>query len=86
MARRLSRPSRVAMSRGLRADYFATIRSYLAAQIQIELVEIPFDETSGATDLGAIQRLADDDLLCAVTGFPTSWGRGATGRNYRADS
>ena len=75
MARRL-RPDRrvVAMSRGLWPDYRATIRTYLAAQTQIELVEVPFEQTTGSTDLAALHGLADERLLCTVTGYPNLFG------------
>lgn len=75
MARRVM-PKRhvVAMSRALWPDYRATIRTYLAAQTEIELVEVPFDQTTGATDFNALRRLADDRLLCTVTGYPNLFG------------
>jgi len=75
MARRvLPKRSVVAVSRALWPDYRATIRTYLAAQTEIELVEVPFDQTTGATDFAALQRLADDRLLCTVTGYPNLFG------------
>jgi glycine dehydrogenase subunit 1 len=75
MARRvLPKRSVVAMSRALWPDYRATIRTYLAAQSDLELVELPFDQTTGATDSGALQRLANDRLLCTVTGYPNLFG------------
>ena len=75
MARRVL-PKRhvVAMSRALWPDYRATIRTYLAAQTDLELVEVPFDQATGATDSGAMQRLANDRLLCTVTGYPNLFG------------
>jgi glycine dehydrogenase subunit 1 len=75
MARRLS-PGRnvVAMSRALWPDYRATIRTYLAAQPEIELVEVPFDRATGATPLPEWQALADNRLLCTVAGYPNFFG------------
>ena len=75
MARRVL-PKRhvVAISRALWPDYRATMRTYLAAQTDVELIEVPFDQTTGATDLAALQRLADDRLLCTVTGYPNLFG------------
>ena len=51
MARRLM-PKRavVALSRALWPDYRATIRTYLSALSGIEIVEVPFDDATGATD------------------------------------
>lgn len=75
MARRIL-PERqvVAMSRALWPDYRATIRTYLAAQTELELVEVPFDHTTGATDSAALARLANDRLLCTVVGYPNAFG------------
>ncbi|HYA35692.1 MAG TPA: aminomethyl-transferring glycine dehydrogenase subunit GcvPA [Candidatus Binataceae bacterium] len=74
MARRLM-PKRnvVALSRALWADYRETIRTYLAAQDEIEIVEVPFT-ISGAIDLEALARIANDRLLCAVVGYPNGFG------------
>src|SRR6266403_2620703 len=50
MAHRLMpKRSVVAMSRALWPEYRATIRTYLSALSEIEIVEVPFDETTGAT-------------------------------------
>jgi len=75
MARRIL-PKRgvVAISRALWPDYRATIRTYLSAQTDIELIEVPFDVATGATDLAAVERLAGDRLLCTVTGYPNAFG------------
>ncbi len=75
MARRLM-PKRtvVALSRALWPDYRATIRTYLSALKEIEIVEIPFDDGTGATDAAALDRVANDRLLCTVTGYPNAFG------------
>lgn len=74
MARRVMPKRRVvALSRALWPDYRATIRTYLSALDEIELVEIPFDNISGATDLNALERVGDT-LLCAVLGYPNAFG------------
>src|SRR5579875_875992 len=75
MARRVL-PKRhvVALSRALWAQYRETIATYLSAQNEIELVEIPFDPQSGTSDLAALQLRADDRLLCTVTGYPNALG------------
>ncbi len=75
MARRLM-PKRpiVALSRALWPDYRATIRTYLSALEGLEIVEVPFDGATGATDLSALDRIADDRLLCTVTGYPNALG------------
>src|SRR2546423_2522521 len=61
MARRLLPKRSVrAVSRALWPDYRATIRTYLGAQPDVRLVEIPFDPASGVTDVEALQRIADE--------------------------
>ena len=75
MARRVMPKRRVvALSRALWPDYRATIRTYLSALNGIEIVELPFDNTSGATDLSALEAIAGDALLCAVLGYPNGFG------------
>src|SRR5260370_4312968 len=75
MARRLLPKREVgAISRALWPDYRATIRTYLSAQTDIDLVEAPFDLAAGATDLAALERLAGDRLLCTVAGYPNPFG------------
>src|SRR6202047_531052 len=73
MARRvLPKRSLVAVSRALWPDYRATIRTYLSAQDDLEMVEAPFDLATGVTDPAALEKLAGDRLLCTVTGYPNS--------------
>jgi glycine dehydrogenase subunit 1 len=75
MARRLM-PKRqvVALSRALWPDYRATIRTYLSALDGLEIVEIPFNHATGAIDQSALERVANDRLLCTVTGYPNAFG------------
>ncbi len=75
MARRL-KPKRtvVALSRALGRDYRSTIRTYLSALDNLEVVELPFDSASGVTDLRVLERAANDRLLCTVTGYPNVFG------------
>jgi glycine dehydrogenase subunit 1 len=75
MAHRLMpKRSIVALSRALWPEYRATIRTYLSALGEIEIVEVPFDETTGATSAVALDRIANDRLLCTVTGYPNAFG------------
>jgi glycine dehydrogenase subunit 1 len=74
MARRiLPRRNLVAISRALWPDYRATIRTYLAAQSEIELVELPIDQ-SGGTAIDEWRRIDRDRLLCIVVGYPNYFG------------
>jgi glycine dehydrogenase subunit 1 len=75
MAHRVTpKRTRVALSRALWPDYRDTVRTYLSALENLEVVEVPFDPESGATDLAALGRIADDRLLCAVIGYPNAFG------------
>ncbi len=75
MARRIApKRSIVALSRALWPDYRATIRTYLSAVPGIEIIEVPFDASSGQIDLGELQSLAKENLLCAVAGYPNGFG------------
>ena len=75
MAHRLKpRRSVVALSRALWRDYRSTIRTYLSALDELEVIELPFDAASGLTDLQALERAANDRLLCTVTGYPNAFG------------
>lgn len=75
MARRiLPKRNVAAISRALWPDYRATIRTYLSAQHDLELLEIPFDPNTGASDLAALEKIPPDRLLCAVTGYPNVFG------------
>ena len=75
MARRLL-PKRgvAAISRALWPDYRATIRTYLSAQHDLELVETAFDAATGATDMAALEKIPPERLLCVVTGYPNVFG------------
>jgi glycine cleavage system P protein (glycine dehydrogenase) subunit 1 len=72
--RLLPRRRVVAISRALWPDYRETIRTYLSALEQLEIVEVAFDNATGAIDLGELARLGDDNLLCAVLGYPNAFG------------
>ncbi len=75
MARRISpKRSRVAVSLALWPDYRATIRTYLSAIEGIEIIELPFDPKTGATDLSSLERAADERLLAVVLGYPNGFG------------
>lgn len=75
MARRiLPKRNAVAISRGLWRDYRDTIETYLSAQSDLELIEIPFDLATGMTDTEALDRVPADRLLCTVVGYPNAFG------------
>ena len=75
MARRLMpKRSRVLLARTLWPDYRATVRTYLAVQPEIQLIEFPFDPRTGAAELDVLERMIDDRLLCVVVGYPNVFG------------
>jgi glycine dehydrogenase subunit 1 len=75
MARRIApKRSIVALARSLWPDYRATIRTYLGAVDGVEIIEIPFDATSGQIDLAQLKALAKENLLCVVAGYPNAFG------------
>jgi len=75
MAHRIQpRRTRVVISRALWPDWRETIRTYLSALQQLEVVEAPFDDATGTTDIARLSPLADDRLLCTVTGYPNVFG------------
>ncbi len=75
MARRiLPKRHRVVVSRALWPDYRATIATYLSAQQDLEIVELPLDLATGSTSCEALGKLADQHLLCAVVGYPNAFG------------
>ncbi len=75
MCRRLMpRRAVVALSRALWPEYRATIRTYLSALGGIEIVELPFDDVTGATSAAALAGVANERLLCTVTGYPNAFG------------
>jgi glycine dehydrogenase subunit 1 len=75
MARRMNpKGTVVALSRALWPDYRIAIHTYLSALKQIEVVELPFDAAIGSTDLSEIRKIADQNLLCVVAGYPNGFG------------
>jgi glycine dehydrogenase subunit 1 len=75
MAHRVTpKRTRVALSRALWPDYRDTVRTYLSALENLEVVEVPFDRESGSIDFAALEHVADDRLLCAVIGYPNAFG------------
>jgi glycine dehydrogenase subunit 1 len=75
MARRIApKRSVVALSRALWPDYRATIRTYLSAVSGVEVIEVPFDASSGQIDLDELKAVAKEELLCVVAGYPNGFG------------
>jgi glycine dehydrogenase subunit 1 len=75
MARRIApKRTKVALARSLWPDYRETIRTYISAIKGIEAIEIPFDGGTGRIDLEELRRIAKENLLCVVAGYPNGFG------------
>jgi glycine dehydrogenase subunit 1 len=75
MARRIApKRTKVALARSLWPDYRETIRTYISAIKGIEAIEIPFDGGTGQIDLEELRRIAKENLLCVVAGYPNGFG------------
>ncbi len=70
---RKSRSHRVLVPRALSPAYRSTVRSIVNSQ-GIELVEIPFDHVTGATDLSALEGQAGEDFAALVIAQPNFFG------------
>lgn len=75
MARRIQQDGRrrVLLSRSLHPHYRAVVATYLKNLENVELVEIPFND-SGATDIEFLARAADEQAMCVVVGYPNFFG------------
>jgi glycine dehydrogenase subunit 1 len=73
MAARITRRGVVLVSAALHPEYRRTIASYLHA-FEGGVVEIPFDEKTGATDLAAAAGRLDGNAAVLVMGYPNFFG------------
>lgn len=72
MAVRATRRSRVLLSRALHPEYRQTVATY-CRYLDVELVEIPFDET-GKTDRQVLAGELDGETAAVVAGYPNAFG------------
>ncbi|MES9875008.1 MAG: aminomethyl-transferring glycine dehydrogenase subunit GcvPA [Candidatus Sedimenticola sp. 6PFRAG7] len=72
-ANRKSKSKRVLMPRALHPSYRRVVRNIVKNQ-GIELVELPFDEKSGTTDMDALQKHAGEDITALVIAQPNFFG------------
>ncbi|WP_019025145.1 MULTISPECIES: aminomethyl-transferring glycine dehydrogenase subunit GcvPA [unclassified Thioalkalivibrio] len=70
---RRSKSKKVLVPGALHPDYRRVIHTLIGNQ-GIELVEIPFDETSGQTPLEALAPFADDDVTAMIITQPNFFG------------
>ena len=72
-ANRKSKSKRVLVPRSLHPAYRATVHTIVRNQ-GIELVELPFDDTTGQTDLDALETHAGSDFAALVIPQPNFFG------------
>jgi glycine dehydrogenase subunit 1 len=72
MAVRATRRNKILISLALHPEYRQTIRTYCRF-LQLQMIEIPFD-SSGATDLAALEGAIDDSTAAVVAGYPNFFG------------
>jgi len=72
MAQRMTGRSGVVLSGALHPEYRRTIATYLAP-LGSEALEAPYDRRSGATDAGAVRRVAGG-AAAVVVGYPNFFG------------
>jgi len=75
MSRRIQPRTRkkVLMSRALHPQYRAVVSTYLRNLEGVLLEEIPFAET-GTTDIDALSRQLNDQIMCVLVGYPNFFG------------
>ncbi len=72
-ANRKSKSKRVLIPRSLHPTYRKVTQTIVRNQ-KIELIEVPFDETSGKTDLSALESHAGEDFAALVVPQPNFFG------------
>ncbi len=72
-ANRKSKSRKILIPRSLHPVYRSTVRTIVKNQ-QIELVELPFDATTGQTDIEALNAYADADVTALVIPQPNFFG------------
>ncbi|MES9957779.1 MAG: aminomethyl-transferring glycine dehydrogenase subunit GcvPA [Sedimenticola sp.] len=70
---RKSKSKRVLVPRSLNPTYRRVVDNIVRNQ-QIELVEVPYDEASGATDMAALAAFAGEDITALVIPQPNFFG------------
>ncbi|MES9870475.1 MAG: aminomethyl-transferring glycine dehydrogenase subunit GcvPA [Sedimenticola sp.] len=70
---RKSKSKRVLVPRSLNPSYRRVVDNIVRNQ-QIELVEVPYDEASGVTDMAALAAYAGDDITALVIPQPNFFG------------
>src|SRR5512142_3290123 len=75
MSRRLQplNRRRVLVSRALHPQYRAVVSTYLRNFQDIELEEVPFDDT-GANDAARLSERLDEHTMCVLVGYPNFFG------------
>jgi glycine dehydrogenase subunit 1 len=75
MARRIQQGGRrrVFLARSLHPEYRAVIMTYLKNLGDVQIIEIPFDQ-SGGTDVEFLSKALDERAMCVFVGYPNFFG------------
>lgn len=73
MAQRVTKRDEVAVSAAVHPNYRRVLRTYLSG-LKSPVVEIPYSETAGTTDLAALAEDVSDATACIVIQYPNFFG------------
>lgn len=73
MAQRITKRTEVAVSTAVHPDYRRVLRTYLFG-LKSPVLEIPYDETTGLTDLDALRQDMTGDSACIIVQYPNFFG------------
>ncbi len=68
-----TRRTKVVVARSVNPEYRQTIRTYTHGP-KVEIVEAPFDAKTGQADLGALEKLVDDNTAAVLLAHPNFFG------------
>lgn len=74
MARRITKKERIVASEALHPHVIGSIRGYLSGFPDSELVLIPIDPSTGATDAAKLKEAVDERTSSIILGYPNFYG------------
>ena len=73
MAQRVTKRTEVVVSTAVHPNYRRVMRTYMSG-LKTPVVEVPYSETDGTTDLAALAEDITDDTACVVIQYPNFFG------------
>jgi len=73
MAQRVTKRTEAVVSTAVHPNYRRVMRTYMSG-LKSPVVEVPYDEISGATDLAALAEDITDDTACVIIQYPNFFG------------